>query len=78
MTKRRKNGVGKYVILTLIGVVLCKIGHKSATAWRGYESIGGEHLFLLLPVLYALMHETVAEVVQDIKKSVGRSGKISD
>ena len=79
MKRKRRKSIRRYLLLTLIGIVLCKMGHKSATAWRGYESLGGEHLFLLLPVLYGLMHETVRDFLEEVrccmKKGISGSGE---
>lgn len=53
----------RYVILTVAGVLLYKAGAACALRERGYFAIGGEAVFLLLPVLYCL----AAAVVRDMK-----------
>lgn len=78
MKKKTRKAVKKYVFLTLIGVVLFAVASKKAYQWRGYRSVGGEGAFLFIPVLYALMNESVRDFIGDMKKSVSRSGKISD
>lgn len=53
----------RYVILTVAGVLLYKAGAACALRERGYFAVGGEAVFLLLPVLYCL----AAAVVRDMK-----------
>lgn len=39
-----------YVIAALMGVVITALLHVSVTGVRGYEAVGGEFLFLSLPL----------------------------
>ena len=39
-----------YVIAALMGVVITALLHASVTGVRGYEAVGGEFLFLSLPL----------------------------
>lgn len=39
-----------YVIAALMGVVITALLHASVTEVRGYEAVGGEFLFLSLPL----------------------------
>ena len=55
--------VARYVILTAVGLLLYKAGAACALRERGYYAVGGEAVFLLLPVLYCL----AAAVVRDMK-----------
>lgn len=55
--------VARYVILTAVGLLLYKAGAACALRERGYFAVGGEAVFLLLPVLYCL----AAAVVRDMK-----------
>ena len=55
--------VAWYVFLTVAGVLLSKAGAAYALRERGYYAVGGEAVFLLLPVLYCL----AAAVVRDMK-----------
>lgn len=61
--------VAKYVVLSLVGFLLFRIGHACALTERGYEALGGEVFALFLPVLYWM----VARVVRDTIDS--REGK---
>lgn len=71
-----KKTVKKYVVLTLASVLLFAVEHKQATAWRGYKAIGGEHLILLIPILYALSKDTFKMLWQDVKRGISASGKM--
>lgn len=45
-----------YLAVAALGVVAFLAAHDWATAWRGYEAVGGEFLLLLAP-LWAWMVE---------------------
>lgn len=45
-----------YAGAAVLGAVLFAAAHSWATAWRGYEALGGEIFLLLLP-LWAWMAE---------------------
>ena len=49
----------KYALLTACGGVLFYVGNRIATARRGYAAIGGEMVFLLLPVFYQVGKTTI-------------------
>lgn len=67
--KRRLNlyPILKYAVLTLLGFIMFKIGAKKALIDRGYSAIGGEGLFLFLPVFYYLISKTVRDWLDDLK-----------
>lgn len=50
-----------YLAVAALGVVAFLAAHDWATAWRGYEAVGGEHMLLLAP-LWVWM---AARVVED-------------
>ena len=52
MVKAMVRQVLKYALLTACGCVLFYVGNRIATVRRGYAAIGGEMVFLLLPVFY--------------------------
>lgn len=58
----------KYAALTLLGFIMFKIGAAQARIDRGYSAIGGEGLFLFLPVIYYLISKTVRDWLDDLKK----------
>ena len=39
-----------YAGAAVLGAVLFAAAHSWATAWRGYEAVGGEFLLLLTPL----------------------------
>lgn len=77
MKKKTRKAVKKYVFLTLIGVVLFAVASKKAYVWRGYKAYGGECAFLFIPILYALLNESVKAFIGDIKEFVGEKKGIS-
>ena len=60
--------VAKYAFLLAVGVVLFKQANAYAYAQRGYEAIGGEGFFLLLPLLWYLITTTIRDTVRDMRK----------
>lgn len=55
----------KYVLLTVAGVLLYKLGAAYAMRERGYYAVGGEALALLLPVVYYCEAATVRDIIKD-------------
>ena len=55
----------RYVILTVAGVLLYKLGAAYAMRERGYYAVGGEALFLLLPVIYYCAAATIRDIIED-------------
>ena len=54
--------LGKYLAITLCGVILYLIAHEYSTLERGYEAIGGEALLLLLPLWWGLLEQTAKDM----------------
>ena len=59
--------VVKYAALTVCGILLYLLAAKCTLADRGYFAIGGEGLFLLLPVFYGVGHAVVRDWIREIK-----------
>ena len=59
----------KYAALTLLGFILFKMAAAQARIDRGYSAIGGEAMFLLLPVLYSLISKTVRDWLDDLRNN---------
>ena len=57
--------VAWYVFLTVAGVLLYKLGAAYAMRERGYYAVGGEALFLLLPVIYYCAAATIRDIIED-------------
>lgn len=51
----------KYLALTILGFILFKMAAVQARLDRGYSAIGGEVMFLFLPVFYYLISKTVRD-----------------
>jgi hypothetical protein len=57
-----------YCFLTLVGLILYKVGAAYALRQRGHYAVGGEVLLLLLPVLWGLCYTVIRDWVRDAKK----------
>ena len=57
----------KYAALTLLGFMLFKAAAIQARIDRGYSAVGGEAMFLLLPVIYYLISKTVRDWLDDLR-----------
>lgn len=57
----------KYAALTLLGFLLFKAAAIQARIDRGYSAVGGEAMFLLLPVIYYLISATVRDWLDDLR-----------
>lgn len=54
-----------YAFLMAAGVLLYKLGAAYAMRERGYYAVGGEVLFLLLPVIYYCAAATIRDIIED-------------
>lgn len=59
------DAVLKYVLLTLLGVLLYKAAAEYALQTRGYFAVGGEVFILFLPVFYYGISKSVKEAKHD-------------
>lgn len=57
----------KYAALTLLGFLLFKAAAIQARIDRDYSAVGGEAMFLLLPVIYYLISATVRDWLDDLR-----------
>lgn len=62
--------VAKYAVLTLIGFALFRAAAVYALAERGYRAVGGEALFLLLPVIWYALSTTIRDTIRDIRAAL--------
>ena len=60
--KTWKDTLVKYILLTIAGFILFRIGSEVAYAERGYKAIGGEGLF------YLIISRTVQDFVLDLRE----------
>ncbi len=56
----------KYGSISACGVILFCLTALYAAAERGYQTVGGEAVFLLLPVLYWVGKAVVRDSFQDL------------
>lgn len=57
----------KYLGLFFLGFIMFKVAAIYARIDRGYSAIGGEALFLFLPVFYYLISKTVRDWLDYLK-----------
>lgn len=60
--------IAKYAALTVLGILLFRIGAMKALAERGYSAIGGEVFALFIPVFYWLFSRMIRDFIEDFKK----------
>ena len=58
--------VAKYAALTLIGFAMFYAAAVYATAERGCRAVGGEALFLLLPVVWYALSTIIRDTIRDV------------
>lgn len=56
----------KYGSISACGVILFRLTTLYAAAERGYQAVGGEAVFLLLPVLYWVGEAIVRDLFQNL------------
>ncbi len=57
----------KYVMLTLVSLVLYGFAAEYALRERGYSAVGGEVIILFLPLFYYLVSKFVKEFIEEVK-----------
>lgn len=71
--RRKKKGpsagtIATYIVLTLLGVWLYRLGADYAYQQRGYFAVGGEVFALMLPYFYWTITRTLKDCVADKKR----------
>lgn len=71
--RRKKKGlsagtIATYIVLTLFGIWLYRLGAEYAYQQRGYFAVGGEIFALMLPYFYWAIARTVKDLVADLKR----------
>lgn len=57
----------KYLFISLVGAVGFVAANSAATVSRGYDAIGGEVFFIILPVLWWIAERAARDIKRDIK-----------
>lgn len=68
--KKRTSSAGtaiKYIVITIVGILLFSEMNQAANADRITDSVGGEGLFLFLPLLWWLLERTIKDLVSENK-----------
>lgn len=62
-------------VVLLLTAVAFVWGVQTARIERGYEAIGGEYLFLLLPAIYYTGKRTILDWIADLRE-LWREGRV--
>lgn len=68
--KKRTSSAGtaiKYIVITIVGILLFSEMNQATNADRITDSVGGEGLFLILPLLWWLLERTIKDLVSENK-----------
>ena len=58
----------KYVIITICGVILFLVLNQTANKERVIASIGGEGVFIILPLIWLLIERIFKDFIKEIKR----------
>ena len=65
----RAETVLKYAIITMCGLILFTLANDAANAERISNSVGGEAVFVLLPVLWWVVERSRKDAAAEAKKA---------
>ncbi len=65
----RAETVLKYAIITMCGLILFTLANDAANAERISNSVGGEAVFVLLPVLWWVVERSIKDAATEAKKA---------
>lgn len=58
----------KYITLAILGAVLFIVTNRAALPERPNDGIGGEAVFLALPVMWWAFERTIRDLIADFKR----------
>lgn len=68
MKRQHKSGATmKYLLLSLLGILLYRIAAEWTLQARGYFAVGGEAFLLFLPVFYYIISESIKDFIREVK-----------
>lgn len=67
--RTRAETVLKYAIITMCGLILFMLANDAANAERISNSVGGEAVLVLLPVLWWVIERTIKDSVAEARKA---------
>ena len=67
LTKRITQKALKYVVITVLGIVLYVHTAEAAEIERGYKAYGGEVILLMLPLWWLLIEGTIKDAKAELK-----------
>lgn len=60
----------KYAIITICGVILFFVLNQAANKERVVSSIGGEGVFIILPLIWWVVERTFKDLINELKRSL--------
>lgn len=67
--RTRAETVLKYAIITMCGLIIFTLANDAANAERISNSVGGEAVFVLLPVLWWVVERSIKDAAAEAKKA---------
>lgn len=67
--RTRAETVLKYAIITMCGLILFTLANDAANAERISNSVGGEAVFVPLPMLWWVVERTIKDAATEAKKA---------
>lgn len=67
--RTRAETVLKYAIITMCGLIIFTLANDSANTERISNSVGGEAVFVLLPVLWWVIERAIKDSVAEARKA---------
>lgn len=63
--KKSRLAAAEFLAVLIVTAVVFTKGLSAALAWRGYETVGGEFMLLLLPIIYYEAKRIILDYVAD-------------
>lgn len=63
-----------YILLAVIGAFLFSYASHTAEIERGYKALGGEALYILLPLWWFLAKETIKQTKEEVNQQIKYGG----
>lgn len=60
----------KYAIITICGVILFLVLNQAANKERVVASVGGEGVFIILPLIWWVVERTFKDLINELKRSL--------
>lgn len=71
--KKKSRIAAEFLAVLIVTAVVFTKGLSAALAWRGYKTVGGEFMLLLLPIIYYEAKRIILDYVADFVALYRRS-----